>query len=243
MIAPKGSASRSRTRELILDDTQRLIQTRGYTNFSYADIATTLAVTTATIHYHFPAKADLGLATIARYRQRLAEHLEQTARDSDGFPEQFSGFLQMYTALIEDDYLLCPGVMLAAEIESLPEAIRHEVSGFFTDQEQWLAGKIRHIVSSSPGVDIDEWCVGIARHTVAALEGGLILSRLTNDAERFKSAVQCVLSDLRRAFAEVGIDDAAFGGASLADSVPSNARSAPGATRIDVGRDRVSAEE
>ena len=44
----------------ILDVAQQLIQTRGYNAFSYADIASQVGIRTATIHYYFPTKADLG---------------------------------------------------------------------------------------------------------------------------------------------------------------------------------------
>ena len=40
----------------ILDIAERLVQTRGFNAFSYADIAAALHVTKATLHYHFPTK-------------------------------------------------------------------------------------------------------------------------------------------------------------------------------------------
>ena len=57
----------SRTSERILDIAERLVQTRGFNNFSYADIASELGITTASLHYHFPGKAELGQALITRY--------------------------------------------------------------------------------------------------------------------------------------------------------------------------------
>ena len=53
--------------ERILDIAERLAQTRGFNGFSYADIAEELAVTKASLHYHFRSKADLGQALIVRY--------------------------------------------------------------------------------------------------------------------------------------------------------------------------------
>ncbi|HEY1566924.1 MAG TPA: helix-turn-helix domain-containing protein, partial [Solirubrobacteraceae bacterium] len=54
------------TRTRILDTAERLVQTRGFNGFSYADVATELGVTKASLHYHFPGKAELGEALIAR---------------------------------------------------------------------------------------------------------------------------------------------------------------------------------
>ena len=56
-----------RTAERILDIAERLLQTRGFTNFSYADIAAELGITKASLHYHFPGKGELGQALISRY--------------------------------------------------------------------------------------------------------------------------------------------------------------------------------
>jgi TetR/AcrR family transcriptional repressor of nem operon len=54
------------TAERTLDVAERLLQVRGFNGFSYADIAAELGVTKASLHYHFPSKAELGDALIAR---------------------------------------------------------------------------------------------------------------------------------------------------------------------------------
>ena len=55
----------------ILDSAESLVQVRGFNGFSYADVAAELAVTKASLHYHFPGKAELGRALIARYATRF----------------------------------------------------------------------------------------------------------------------------------------------------------------------------
>ena len=54
------------TRTSILNLAEKLIRTRGYHAFSYQDISKPLKIKNAAVHYHFPAKADLGLAVIQR---------------------------------------------------------------------------------------------------------------------------------------------------------------------------------
>ena len=61
----------------ILDVAERLVQTRGFNGFSYADVASELAVTKASLHYHFPSKAELGEALIDRYATRVTERLRK----------------------------------------------------------------------------------------------------------------------------------------------------------------------
>ncbi len=60
-----GPAVSTRTR--ILDVGERLVQVRGFNGFSYADVAAELSVAKASLHYHFPSKAELGEAIVTRY--------------------------------------------------------------------------------------------------------------------------------------------------------------------------------
>jgi len=60
------------TADRILDSAQTLVQVRGYNGFSYADISAELSITKPSIHHHFPTKAALAEALIARYRERFA---------------------------------------------------------------------------------------------------------------------------------------------------------------------------
>src|SRR2546423_13848609 len=60
----------------ILDVAERLVQSRGFNGFSYADIAAELEITTASLHYHFPGKGELGRALIGRYASRFSDALD-----------------------------------------------------------------------------------------------------------------------------------------------------------------------
>src|SRR5271168_1336080 len=70
-----GQRPANNTRSRILDAGERLVQVRGFNGFSYADVAAELSLTKASLHYHFPSKAELGEALIARYAERFARAL------------------------------------------------------------------------------------------------------------------------------------------------------------------------
>src|ERR1700722_7592562 len=73
-MAVRGTtvAGPSETASAILDIAERLVQCRGFNGFSYADIAAELGITKASLHYHFPGKAELGDSPITRYAARFA---------------------------------------------------------------------------------------------------------------------------------------------------------------------------
>ena len=73
------------TREEILNCAEELLQRRGYNAFSYQHIAVQLGIRNAAIHYHFPAKEDLGVALVQRYRQRFRDWCEQMAAEPDAW--------------------------------------------------------------------------------------------------------------------------------------------------------------
>ncbi|SQC98107.1 transcriptional regulator [Escherichia coli] len=50
------------THDSLIELTDTLIQQNGYQGFSYADLAKTLGIRKASIHYHFQTKTDLGIA-------------------------------------------------------------------------------------------------------------------------------------------------------------------------------------
>ena len=73
-------AARTDTADRMLDLAERLVQTRGFNGFSYADIASALEVTKASLHYHFPTKAELGRRLIERYSDAFTAALAALMR-------------------------------------------------------------------------------------------------------------------------------------------------------------------
>jgi len=65
------------TRTQILDIAEQLARQRGFSGFSYRDISQPLGIRNAAVHYHFPTKADLGIALLERYGDLLAFHTSE----------------------------------------------------------------------------------------------------------------------------------------------------------------------
>jgi TetR/AcrR family transcriptional regulator, transcriptional repressor for nem operon len=64
-------------RNELLGLAETLVRTPGYNGFSYRDLAEQIGITTASIHYHFPTKGDLGEALIENEREVIARNLAQ----------------------------------------------------------------------------------------------------------------------------------------------------------------------
>jgi TetR/AcrR family transcriptional repressor of nem operon len=201
MIAQKGglmAATRPRkqvnTAQRILDVAERLVQSRGFNGFSYANVAAELKITTASLHYHFPGKAELGQALIVRYGERFIDELE--AIDSR-IPDA-GAKLDAYAGLYEDvlrGKRMCLCGILAAEYETLPKAMREAVIRFFDDNESWLARVLAQ--GQSDGTLSFDGAAGDAAQTVlSGLEGAMLIARPYGDIARFQSAAARLVASL-----------------------------------------------
>ncbi|MGZ5214367.1 MAG: TetR/AcrR family transcriptional regulator, partial [Actinomycetota bacterium] len=110
----------------ILDVAERLVQRRGFNGFSYADVASELSVTRASLHYHFAGKAELGEALIERYASGFAEALADVDQRVDDAPAKLEAYVELYADVLRRERMCLCG-MLAAEYETLPQPMRDSV--------------------------------------------------------------------------------------------------------------------
>src|SRR3954464_9778334 len=129
MVRPAPAAD---TAQRILDVAERLVQTRGFNGFSYADIAEALRVTKASLHYHFPSKADLGRRLIGRYEPPFLAALRAIEAGSAEPRAQLKRYAQIYAEVLRDDRMCLCG-MLASDYATLPKAMKEEVRHFFDE--------------------------------------------------------------------------------------------------------------
>jgi TetR/AcrR family transcriptional repressor of nem operon len=174
------------TAQRILDVAERLVQTRGFNGFSYANVASELSLTNASLHYHFRGKAELGEALIARYCERFAQALQAIDADVPDAPGRLDAYAGLYADVLRGERMCLCGI-LAAEYQTLPEPMREAVIGFFDQNQRWLEGVLAQ--GRSDGSLSFEGSAGEAAQAIlSALEGAMLLERPYGDLERFRSA-------------------------------------------------------
>ncbi len=183
------------TSDKVLDVAQRLVQTRGYNGFSYRDIAAEIGIKSASIHYHFPSKADLGVALVARYRNTFAAELERIAVDGREAPKRLKGFVALFRDSLNDDRLCLCG-MLGAERDSLPAPVNEGVAAFFELCEIWLVEVLKKGRKAGE-IDFRGKAAVVADQLLALLEGAIVVARSRNEPERFDKAASAFLRVLR----------------------------------------------
>ena len=189
--------ARTDTADRVLDLAERLVQTRGFNGFSYADIASELGVTKASLHYHFPTKAELGRRLIDRYGEAFAQALADIDASGTDARVKLHRYASLYARVLRDDRMCLCG-MMAADYATLPEPMKSAVTQFFEANEQWLASVLEQGRANGDlrfsGAPVD-----VARLLVGSLEGAMLVARSFGDVSRFESISDWLLADLEGA--------------------------------------------
>jgi TetR/AcrR family transcriptional regulator, transcriptional repressor for nem operon len=192
--APHAERRPANTRSLILDVGERLVQVRGFNGFSYADVAAELSVTKASLHYHFPSKADLGEALIARYAERFAQALAAIDAHLTLAPAKLDAYAGLYAEVLRQERMCLCG-MLAAEYQTLPSPIRNAVVAFLNDNEAWLARVLEH-GRRDGSLRFSNTAADTARSIVSGLEGAMLVARPYGAVDRFETTAAQLLASL-----------------------------------------------
>lgn len=175
------------TRTALLDSAERAARQRGYDAFSYADLAKEVGIRKASIHYHFPMKADLAFGLIERYAQRFSETLSNIAASPDPAAAKLKAYRELYRDALADGNQLCLCVSLSAGRDSLSEQVLGELNRFHEDSIAWLErifedghedGSIANV--GNPALE--------AAATLALMEGAQLVARAAKDVALFDQA-------------------------------------------------------
>jgi TetR/AcrR family transcriptional repressor of nem operon len=177
------------TRIRLLHEATRLVRTRGYCAFSYADLSSAVGVKKASIHYYFPAKEDLGVALVEAYRRDVEAALVRITDTT--LRGMLDGYAALYRAgLPEDAICLCGAI--AAEAEAVPERVRAAVESYFAANIAWLTEVLEQGAADGQLQDPAQ----AARGVLACLQGASIVARSMRDPGLFDQAVAHLLDNL-----------------------------------------------
>jgi TetR/AcrR family transcriptional repressor of nem operon len=193
-MAPRRQQGNADTAARILDSAERLVQSRGFNGFSYADVAAELGITKASLHYHFPGKAELGQALIGRYAARFAAALERIDARGGDAPAKLAAYARIYADVLRNKRMCLCG-MLAADYDTLPQPMRDAVLRFFDDNEAWLTDVFQH-GQADGSLRLGGSAREAAQTLVGGLEGALLIARPYGELARFETAATRLLTSL-----------------------------------------------
>jgi TetR/AcrR family transcriptional regulator, transcriptional repressor for nem operon len=175
------------TADRILQSAKILISDRGYSAFSYADISAAVHIRKASIHHHFPTKANLVVAVLKAHRERLMQGT-QTLTHTIGDPlARLQAYVQYWEGCIRDkSQPFCIAALLAAELPSLPEEVRFAVQQHFLALCEWirqtLEEGVRKRTLKLQGTPEDE-----AQAFMASVHGAMLSARALGNCDVFQA--------------------------------------------------------
>lgn len=187
-------ATSSSTSDNILRCAQALIVAGGYNGFSYADIGKVIGIRNASIHHHFPSKAELVRTLVARYRGEaengIAE-LERHVPDPVGQLRAYTGYWEACIGEVASSFCVC--ALLASEMPILPEEIALEVRAHFRALSAWLSSVFERgarqgslTLVQPPKVEAELF--------MATVHGAMLSARAYGDPKMFSAIVNPLLA-------------------------------------------------
>jgi TetR/AcrR family transcriptional repressor of nem operon len=184
------------TFDAILATTRSLIATGGYNGFSYADIADVVGIRKASIHHHFPAKADLVKVLVTRYREEVEAGIARMAQAIPDPLAQLQAYIGYWKTCIGDASApFCVCALLASEMPILPEEVALEIRAYFRFLSGWLTSVLASgveggtiVLATTPRVEAEAF--------MALVHGAMLSARAYGDTAAFGAIMDPQLSRL-----------------------------------------------
>lgn len=171
------------TKEKILQAAEKRVRGAGFSAMSFRDLAEDVGIKSASVHYHFPTKPDLGEALVDRYASQFKEHLDKI--DTETSHAALESFVALYSSALVLDESICLCAIMGAEAIGLPKNVNQKTKMFFEMNRVWLYTLLeRHGVKHAEDT---------ASLIVAALEGGMIVASTSRDRALFDQIAKAAL--------------------------------------------------
>ena len=184
-LSPKAQEIAGRARALLTAG--------GYHSFSYADLAAQVGITKASIHHHFPSKAQLVRTVVIQHREQMMEGLALLESKVDGLGgplAALNGYAEYWAKCIRTGApSFCINAMLATELPTIPEEVAAEVRAHFEGLCHWLEAVLKNGARLGQ-LHLDDTAAAAARSLMATVHGAMLVARALDDPKAFHAIVQ-----------------------------------------------------
>lgn len=172
-------------KQQLLQIAQSKVREGGYNNFSFRELANEIGIKSASVHYHFPTKADLAAELAKQYTDTFINALGDPQVIYDTGNDPILTFATLFKHSLYQDKKMCLCGLLGAEFDILPELVRSEIKRFFRKNITWLEQAYSCNEQSSNLSNTQ-----LAIQTVSLLEGAMMISIVSEDNSLFDKAIE-----------------------------------------------------
>lgn len=183
--SPASGRKKPDTRTSLLDAAEHAVRSRGVDGFSYGDLSAEIGIRKASIHYHFPAKADLLTQLMQRYSEQVVRALSDLSGNAG---EQLTGFINIYREALGEGTTLCLCLSMSMGMQGLNDETQLEITRFREMAQEWLQHRFTEARTDGSIRDVAE-PEQEAAAVLALAEGAQTAARFARDVAAFDQAV------------------------------------------------------
>lgn len=172
------------TKERIMEAARLTVQDLGYSGLSFRELAKDVGIKSASIHYYFATKGELGATLANHYTAFYEDYLEGLLTQGLDVETCMTRYTDVFADTLRKDNRLCLAGMLGAERNQLPEEVQTEVVKYGEMNERWLA---RVLAIRNP--DALEENKRLARAIYAAVQGAQLIAHTRNDVSVYEEII------------------------------------------------------
>lgn len=168
------------TRERIMAAARASVQARGYGGLSFRELAKAVGIKSASVHYHFATKADLGAAIAHHYALAARADLDAILAETRDPATCIARYAGLFRKALADGNRMCLCGILGAEYDQLHDMVKTEIATFAALNVDWLAKVL--------GGGAQAQARALALH--AAISGAQLAARSRGDIAIFDAIVE-----------------------------------------------------
>lgn len=177
------------TKSALLNSAEHAARTRGFDGFSYADLAQDVGIRKASIHHHFPTKAQLSVALMQRYHDELQSICAKIDVSEATGGARLGALIDRYRDALDGGKSLCLCVAFSTSRDSLPQDVIHQIILFRAMMTTWLNGVFAAGQSDGSILNVGDPQAEAAA-ALALVEGAQLAARAEENTELFENATQ-----------------------------------------------------
>lgn len=185
------------TKTALLDFAEHAARARGFDGFSYADLAEAVGIRKASIHYHFPTKADLSRALMERYHTEVTRACDEIESQYETGAGRLTALISFYRAASNGGQSLCLCVSFSASRESLSNDVISNITTFRTMMVERLTAMFA-LGAKDGSIATVSNAKTEAHAVLALLEGAHLAARAEEDVSAFDLATAIIKSRCHR---------------------------------------------
>lgn len=173
-------------REAVMAAARATVQAHGYNALSFRELAKAVGIKSASVHYHFPTKGDLGAALARRYTEEGAAFLAELLLTSTDPAWCMDRYAAIFRAALADGNRMCLCGIMSAELDDLPSEVRAEIDRFAVMNVGWIGQVLARARPGAGEREVQEQAMAI----FAAIEGAQLVARGCRDIAIYDQTIR-----------------------------------------------------